>query len=286
MVDLGRPRRVRWAVAVCALVLAVGLSWWLYLPVRGAGRQSWAVRRYIVAGVPLFLPPFGAPRSGGGWVGLDVELARQVAQAALGNPGRVHVLPLEPGQRVWAVRTGAADIVMAGYSAGDPAAAPVGVRLIGPYLTAPLALLVRRGDPVRAWSQLDGREVGVLSGRTALRRAAGPSASYTVEETEVPGAAARGLALGHLRALVGPLPVLQALSGYDPALAVQQEPLLGSERYWVMVPGTAAALVPAVEKGIAALPQGAALQRLLTQWANAVALPAPRPLLTLYLAPA
>ncbi len=279
------PRRRR-LVLGGVLVLALAATWWLHGQARGAAQAPWRARGYLVAGVPLWLPPLSAPAPDGHWVGLAPELARGVAAAALGNPGRVHLLPLEPGQRMWAIRSGAADLVIADYGASTPDAARGGARLVGPYLVTPLALLVRRDQPLTAWAQLDGREVGVLAGRGALRRAAGPHASYVVEETDVPALAVRGLALGRLRALVGPLPVLAALSAYDPHLTVQSESALGEERYWVLVPAGADPLVPAVEKAIAALPRGAALDRALSLWANQAALPAPRPLLTLPPGPA
>ena len=283
MVGARRRRRI---VLGAALALAAALVWWLKGPAHGAAQAPWRARGYLVAGVPLWLPPLSAPGHGGGWVGLAPTLARQVANAALGNPGRVHLLPLEPGQRAWAVRTGAADLVVAGVTAGGAAAAPAGTRLVGPYLVTPLALMVRRGHPVRTWTELDGSEVGVLAGRAALRKAVGPHTSYVVEAQEMPGLAVRGLALGRLRAIVGPLPVLRALAGYDPQLAVQTESALGVERFWVLVPDGSNALVPAIERAIATLPTGAALTQALDRWASEVALPGPRPLLTLPSGPA
>lgn len=259
------------------LVLALAATWWLHGPARGAAQAPWRARGYLLVGVPLWLPPLAAPATDGRWVGLAPALARGVAQAAMGNPGRVQILPLEPGQTTWALGTGGADMVIAGHAA----AAPAGARLVGPYLVTPLALLVRRGQPLKAWAQLDGREVGVLAGRAALRKVAGPHASYVVEETDLPALAVRALALGRLRALVGPLPVLRAMAAYDPQLTVQTEAVLGVERYWVLVPAGAAALVPAVERAIAGLPAGEALERALALWASQAALPAPRPLLTL-----
>lgn len=263
------------------MLLAASLVWWARGPARGAPAAPWRARGYLVAGVPLWLPPLAAPGHSGGWVGLGPTLARGLARAALGNPGRVHLLPLEPGQYLWALRSGSADVVLAAVAAAGPATAPVGTRLVGPYLVTPLALLVRRGHPLRAWAQLDGCEVGVLAGRAALRRVAGPHASYAVETADLPALAVRGLALGRLRTVVGPLPVLAAMARFDPQLAVQPEAALGVERYWALVPAGDAALVPALERAIAELPKGAALERAMARWIGEVALPAPRPLLTL-----
>lgn len=241
----------------------------------GAGAQTGAIARirrrgYLVAGVPLWLPPFGAPAPGGGWTGLDAVAARAVATTVLGNPARAHLLPLAAGERRWAVRSGAADLVAAAFSAPDSGAGGQGIALVGPYFTDTLALLIRRDAPVRLWSGLDGRRLAVLpdsgAGRLVLA-AAGQQATPVVEEVVSAAVAAQAIALGDLRGLVAATAICQALTVYDRALTVQALSGLGLERYWVLVSAAAPDLAAAVRQGLTALPRGGQLRAALRHWA-------------------
>lgn len=270
--------------------------WALLLPPRRPARAEGAAitrireRGYLIVGVPLWLPPFGAPARGGGWQGLDVALARGVAAAVLGNPLRVHFLPLLPGERRWAVEGGAADLVLAGFASAVPAGgaalppSAAGVRLVGPYYSEPLALLVRRGQGVRAWGALDGAVLAVLpgsAGAAGVAHAAAGRATPVVVEAADAALAARGLAIGRYRAVVCGLAICRALAGYDPGLTVQTLPGLGQEAYWALLPDGAPELAGPVRSAAAALPRGGALQRLLAVWAaGAAGPPAPPPVLT------
>ncbi len=281
------------AAGLACVLLLLGVV--LHRSVRADGNVGARIRQrgYLIAGVPLWLPPFGAPGRGGGWQGLDVTLAHAVARALLGSPVKVHFLPLLPGERRWAVESGAADVVIAGFASLVPTpdgAVPVppsgaGLRLVGPYFSEPLALLVRRGQPLRHWRELDGRIVAVLPGSAggdALLRAAGQRATPVLTQPSSAALAARGVALGEYRAVVGGLAVCRALAVYDPELSVQTLPELGREAYWVLVAPAASELVDPVRRAIATLPTGRTLQHLLAGWAAAAAQPplSPPPVLT------
>ncbi len=261
----------RRAVAAAGAMAAVALL----ARALGAGAQTGALARirrrgHLVAGVPLWLPPFGAPAPGGGWSGLDAAAARAVAASVLGNPARAHLLPLTPGERRWAVRSGAADLVAAAFSAPDSGAGGQGVALVGPYFTDALALLVRRDAPARLWSGLDGQRLAVLTGSGAgrlVRAAAGRRATPVVEEVASAAVAAQAIALGDLRGLVAATVVCQALAVYDPALTLQTLPGVGLERYWVLVSAAAPDVAAAVRQGLETLPRGRQLRAALRQWA-------------------
>ena len=261
---------MRWSRGAAALlgglVALALLAGTRILPRAAAELGQRGHERLLVVGVPLWLPPFGAPGRAGGWVGLDVEIARQTAGVLLGNPARARLLPLEPGERLWTLEHGGANMVSAAYVAPSSQATPPGMRLIGPYLSSPVALLVPRGQPLRSWAQLDGRELGVLGGEDRLRTLAGPAVHFLAEPLDAPGLAASQLALGRFRAVVGPLPVLTALARYDPALSVQRDAALGDERFWVLVPAADLALAQAVSRALALLPRGAAMDAALMTW--------------------
>ncbi len=300
---VGRGRRPgEWeaggAAFAGAAILALALATWAAVGAFGArqGRaaagaelQRARARGYVVVAVPLWAPPFGAPSRDGGWAGLDVALARGIAGGALGNPERVHLLPVTPGQRIWAARSGAADAVAAAYAAPGrtPPPLPPGIDAVGPYHTEPVALLVRRGRPVASWRQLDGTVVGLLPGAAGGERlralaAAGPGAAArpVVEESLNAGQAAADLATGRLRAVLGGLSECGALAVHDPELRVQAAAGLGEQSYWVLVPAGDSGMRAAVRRAIDGLPRGPALRGALRLWAAAAApppLPAPEP---------
>lgn len=265
------------AAGAAALAAEVGHA-------QGGGQTPKRRRGYVVVGVPLWIPPFGAPARAGGWTGLDVALARGVAGVLFGNPERAHLLPLQPSQRLWAVTSGAAQVVAAAYAApGDVAPRlPAGVRAVGPYYSEPVALMVRRGRPVAAWRDLDGEIVGLLPGAAgagALREAAAAAgASPVLEEETAPGRAAADLALGRLRALLGGAAACRALAAYDPELRVEVAPAFGRQSYWALVGAAEPDVEAAVRRAIEALPRGPALAADLRAWAvAATGPPGPRP---------
>jgi ABC-type amino acid transport substrate-binding protein len=259
--------------ALGATLLIVALALWL-APRPAVGEGPWAgieARGFLVVGVPLWLPPFGAPGQDGGWQGLDVVLAHALAQQALGSPARVHLLPLPPGDRLWALQHGVVDAVAAAFAGpATGAAAPAGVERVGPYFQEPLVLLVRRGRGVGGPRALDGEAVGVLPGgraATALQDAMAPWRAAVREVADLPAAAAE-LTRGRLRGVVLGQSVAAALAARDPELMVQPFPRLGQEAYWLLVPADAPRLVEAAQRAIASLPRGEALRAGLRRWAQ------------------
>jgi len=229
-------------------------------------------RGYLVVGVSLWLPPFGFPGPDG-WSGLDVALAHALSQVVYGEPSHVQVVPLAPGDRRWSLEHGEVDVVAAAFA--HPTPEVPGMVLVGPYYTAPMALLVRDADAQAPWGFLDGALVGYLQGGQAptLLHAALPSG---VGPVFLPfgsvAAAAAELATGHIAAVAAALPSCQALADRDGALAIRT--LAGApetERYWVLLRPDETDLAQDVAEAIALLPRGEALSRQVAVW-NAQAL--------------
>ncbi len=264
-----------------ASALAVAVSLWV-VPRWGGASAGWEAiraRGVLVVGVPLWLPPFGAPSPAGPWQGLDVALARHLAAQVLGSPTRLRLLPLAADDRLWALGHGEVDAVAAAF-AGPAVPAPnalQGVQMIGPYFTEPLVLVVRRGAWVRGAARLDGEVVGVLAGgraAAALRLAMGARRA-AVHEVGSAALAAAEVATGRLRALVVGRSVARALAAHDPELAVQAWGGLGNESYWLLVPSGDSELAAAARRAIAALPQGRTLAARMRAWSRSVASPWP-----------
>jgi polar amino acid transport system substrate-binding protein len=275
-----RATRRRAAFAAAALLLAPAAAW-LTPRLAAALRHAEVVRRgYLVVGVPLWMPPFGAPAPSGGWVGLDVAVAQALAEEALGSRQRLHLLPLPPADRLWALAHGEADAVAAAFAGPAPGSAvqaPPGVALVGPYFADALRLLVRRGAWVAGPRSLDGQVVGVLGGGRGAAAAAAWLAPYRAVLRPLPDAPAalRDLGTGRVRAVVGATVALSALARYDPELAVQGRPVLGEETFWIALRAEDAWLVAAARRALGRLPRGRALLARLRAWSTAPAPPWP-----------
>lgn len=259
-------------------VVALGIVVLLGMWTAGCGRAAHALgpRGYLVAGVSLWLPPFGFPTPGG-WSGLDVALARSLGQVVYGDPHRVHLLPLAPGDRRWVLAHGEVDVVIAAFA--HPAAHLDGADLVGPYYTAPLQLLVRAAESGAPWGFLDGTLIGYLEGgqAPAIVTTALPAGVHPVFMPFASAAAAAAdLASGRIAALAAPGPTCQALAGRDGQLRVRALPGAPDEPYWVLVRPGDGGLAADVARAIALLPRGVALRRQVTAW-NAAAMESPVP---------
>ena len=93
--------------AVAAAVLGAVVA----MPAQ-AGKTLDAIkaRGQIICGVHTGLPGFSAADSNGKWVGLDVDICRAVAAAALGDAGKVKFVPLTAQARFTALQSGEIDI--------------------------------------------------------------------------------------------------------------------------------------------------------------------------------
>ena len=91
---------------VLFMVLAVACSAF-------AGETFDAVKKRgeLIAGVNTGAPGFSMPDSQGNWTGLDVDVARAIATAILGDPTKVKFVPLTSQQRFTALQSGEVDVL-------------------------------------------------------------------------------------------------------------------------------------------------------------------------------
>ena len=82
--------------------------------------QSWAAsstletvkaRGQLICGVNTAAPGFASVDSKGNWTGLDVDVCRAVAAAALGDAAKVKFVPLNSPQRFTALQAGEIDVL-------------------------------------------------------------------------------------------------------------------------------------------------------------------------------
>ena len=65
---------------------------------------------FLTCGVSEGVPGFSIPDSSGRWVGFDVDIARAVAAAVLGDGDKMKFVPLASKQKIVAVSSGQVDL--------------------------------------------------------------------------------------------------------------------------------------------------------------------------------
>ncbi|MFB7497685.1 transporter substrate-binding domain-containing protein [Streptomyces sp. NPDC056161] len=125
-------------------------------------RERGAVRAVVSQGIRGLSLPDGD----GAWRGLDTDVARAVAAAALGDPAAVDWLPTDPGERLNRLVSGDADVATCNLSwtLGREAAQPV--LFAGVTCYDGEGFLVRTADRITSPEQLAGHRVATQAGTT------------------------------------------------------------------------------------------------------------------------
>jgi ABC-type amino acid transport substrate-binding protein len=119
-------------------------------------------RGILVVGVREDFPPLGYLDGDGRNTGFEVDLARYLARQLLGDEGKLRLLRVNAGDRLTAIISGSADLLIASVSATEDRAAVFA--LSEPYFVSGTLLLVPRGSPIQDVLDVKGKRVAVLEG--------------------------------------------------------------------------------------------------------------------------
>ncbi|MGW1364887.1 transporter substrate-binding domain-containing protein [Streptomyces chartreusis] len=125
-------------------------------------RKRGAVRTVVSQGIR----GLSLPDSHGSWSGLDADVARAVAAAALGDPEAVEWLPSDPAERLTWLVSGAADMAACNLSWVLSREAAHPVLFAGVTCYDGEGFLVRTEDLISCPEQLAGRRVATQAGTT------------------------------------------------------------------------------------------------------------------------
>ncbi|MFD0691294.1 glutamate ABC transporter substrate-binding protein [Actinomadura fibrosa] len=158
-----RARRSGAALLAAGSVLAAGAC-----GVADAGETSVAKKDALVIGVNADQPGVGL-RSGDGYAGFDIDVAREVARR-LGVTGKnVTFRTVTSATRESLLRTGRVDLVVASYSVTPER--KVKVAFAGPYYVAHQDILVRASDDsIKTVHDLKGKRLCRVSGSVSFPR--------------------------------------------------------------------------------------------------------------------
>jgi polar amino acid transport system substrate-binding protein len=129
-------------------------------PVMAADWATVQKRGYLIVGVKDNLPPLGFRNESGDLVGLEIDIARRLAQELLGDPSLVEFVPLSNRDRLTAIWDDRVDIVIAQLTLTNNRARLVDFTL--PYYTDGMALVAKPGLAPNYFNQAG--KIAVLTG--------------------------------------------------------------------------------------------------------------------------
>ncbi|MDD2546093.1 MAG: amino acid ABC transporter substrate-binding protein [Burkholderiaceae bacterium] len=148
--------------SLCALALGALTS-------AHAGKTLDSIRQrdQITVGISTGVPGFSAADSQGHWTGLDVDIAKAVAAALLGDAGKVKWVPLASQQRFTALQSGEIDVLSRNTTVTLTRDASIGLASTAVVFYDGQAFMVPAKMKVKSATQLKGATVCVQSGTTS-----------------------------------------------------------------------------------------------------------------------
>ncbi len=131
-----------------------------------AGKTLDAVkeRGYLLCGVNTSAPGFSSADSQGKWKGLDVDICRSVAAAALGDANKVKFIPLSSPQRFTALMSGEIDMLARNTTWTMTRDATQGALFVDVSYYDGQGFLVPKEYDIKKLSDLDGATICVQAG--------------------------------------------------------------------------------------------------------------------------
>ncbi len=136
-----------------------------------AGETFEAVKKRgeLIAGVNTGAPGFSMPDSQGNWTGLDVDIARAIATAVLGDPAKVKFVPLTSQQRFTALQSGEVDVLCRQTTITLSRDTSLGLEFAPVEYYDGQGIMVPADMGVKSARQLDNATIGMLPGTTTER---------------------------------------------------------------------------------------------------------------------
>lgn len=136
-----------------------------------AGETFDAVRKrgQLIAGVNTGAPGFSMPDSQGNWTGLDVDVARAIATAVLGDPTKVKFVPLTSQQRFTALQSGEVDVLCRQTTVTLTRDTSLGFEFAPVEYYDGQGIMVPADTGVKSAKQLDNATICMLPGTTTER---------------------------------------------------------------------------------------------------------------------
>jgi general L-amino acid transport system substrate-binding protein len=123
-------------------------------------------RGFVQCGVNTGVAGFSAPDSKGTWRGIDIDLCRAVAAAALGDANKVRFTPLTAQQRFTALQSGEVDILARNTTWTLARDTSLGLNFVGVNYYDGQGFMVPKKLKVKSAKQLNGATICLQPGTT------------------------------------------------------------------------------------------------------------------------
>jgi general L-amino acid transport system substrate-binding protein len=147
------------------IVLILGMAFIGTQAVAGTLKDVKA-KGFLTCGISEGVPGFSIPDSSGRWVGFDVDMARAVAAAVLGDGDKVKFVPLASKQKIVAVSSGQVDLTSRTTTWTMKRDAKQGVDFTTIVFYDGQGFMVPKKSGIKSAKQLNGATVCVTSGTT------------------------------------------------------------------------------------------------------------------------
>ena len=124
------------------------------------------VKGFIQCGVSQGVPGFSNPDTSGNWTGIDVDVCRAVAAAALGSASKVKYSPLSAKERFTALQSGEIDILSRNTTWTLVRDTALGLNFAGVNYYDGQGFMVRKDLGIKSANELAGASVCVNIGTT------------------------------------------------------------------------------------------------------------------------
>ncbi len=184
-------------------------------------------RGVLIVGVREDFPPLGYLDGDGRNTGFEVDLARYLARQMLGDEGKLRLVRINAGDRLTAILSGSADLLIAAVTATEDRVAVF--TLSDPYFISGTVLLVPQGSPIQDVLDVKGKRVAVLAG-SIQEGGLDPAVREPAVRGTIPvkfwrvGAAVAALRAGEVDALAEDDVLVMALARQYPDLAAVGKP--------------------------------------------------------------
>ncbi|MBN2618384.1 MAG: amino acid ABC transporter substrate-binding protein [Spirochaetales bacterium] len=123
-------------------------------------------RGKVVVGVTAGVPGYSAPDSDGKWQGFDVDLAKAIAAAVLGDAEAIECRPLSAKERFTALQSGEIDVLSRVTTWTASRDAGLGLNFAGVNYYDGQGFMVSKDSGIKTLADLDGATIAVQAGTT------------------------------------------------------------------------------------------------------------------------
>ena len=123
-------------------------------------------RGSVVVGVEKDIKPFSYLNENGQYEGFEVDIAKHIANAILGDPNAIEFVAVDPSNRISYLNSGQADMLIATLTITNTRKNIVDFS--EPYYVAGQTVLVNKADGIKSFADISEKRIGVTFGTTAL----------------------------------------------------------------------------------------------------------------------